>query len=38
MMKMGIEERGKGGICGKEARRGERAGKDVKVEEAEQKK
>lgn len=34
-MKMGIGESGRGGICGKEARRGESTGKDLKVEEAE---
>lgn len=37
-MKMGIGESGRGGICGKEARRGESTGGDLKVEEAEKRK
>lgn len=35
---MGIRERWKGGFSGKEARRGETIGKDLKVEEAENEK
>lgn len=38
MMKMRIGESGMGGICGKEAKRGENTGKDLKVEEAEERK
>lgn len=35
---MGIRERWMGGFSGKEARRGETTGKDLKVEEAENRK